>query len=85
MDKRALTRDEAHDILHALKKIDSVFGIIPKAVCEEIPEEIKKLAELREQYRKEKRWKEADTARSELLKRGFVVEDGSSGPVVKRK
>ena len=85
MDKRALTRDEAHDISHALKKIDSVFGIIPKAVCEEIPEEIKKLAELREQYRKEKRWKEADTARSELLKRGFVVEDGSSGHVVKRK
>lgn len=49
-----------------------------------IPEEITKLAQEREQVRKEKRWEEADRIRQELKKKGFTVEDTPAGPRVKK-
>lgn len=83
LDKQLLTRDEAHEIVHAFKKIDSVFGIIPETMRDAVPEEVKKLASEREQYRKEKNWKKSDELRSLIEGKGYVVKDGQDGPVLK--
>ncbi len=48
----------------------------------EIPQEIKKLVEKREQLRKEKKWKEADEVRKIIEEKGFTVEDSSEGPQI---
>ena len=84
IDKNKLAKKEAVEMLAALKKIDSVLGIIPKSKREKIPEEIKKLAELREKYRKEKKWDKADEIRKEIQKRGYIIEDLPEGPRIKR-
>lgn len=56
---------------------DEVLGLelnkSPKKV--EIPEEIKKLIEKREELRKEGKFEEADKIRKEIEKKGFNVED----------
>jgi len=49
-----------------------------------IPAEIQKLAEEREQYRKQQNWAEADKFRKLLLRKGWVVEDTPSGPKLKK-
>ena len=36
-------------------------------------------------HRKEKKWKEADKFRDKIEKLGYVVQDSSNGPVVRRK
>jgi len=68
-----------------LKEIDSFFGFIfwdKKEV--KIPKEIKKLANEREQYRKEKNWKKSDEVRDKINKKGWSVEDTSSGSKLKQ-
>ena len=45
-----------------------------------IPDKIKKLAEQREKYRKEKNWQKADQVRKQIEKLGFEVQDTSKGP-----
>ena len=45
----------------------------------DIPEEVQKLAEKREEARKEKNWQEADTLRDDIAKKGFIVKDTDSG------
>lgn len=61
-----------------LLKWDAVLGLSldaeNKAVLE-IPEDIEKLRELREELRKNKKFDEADTLRKELEKRGYKVVD----------
>ncbi len=50
----------------------------------EIPEEIIELAKKREQFRKEKKWKEADQARDEILEKGYTLEDTPTGPRIEK-
>ena len=81
-----LVRDEkAKGKYQAIKKMDEVFGL--KLLEKEevyVPEEIKKLAELREKARKEKNWKEADRLREEIKGKGFIIEDSSEGIKIKK-
>lgn len=73
------------DKLDLLFQFDQVFGLKLSEVAEEkIPEEILKLAEEREQARKEKDFKKADELREEIKKGGFLIEDTSKGFVVRR-
>lgn len=62
---------------------DKVFGLkldsIPSSTDEEIPEEIKALAEAREKARAHKDWKMADALRSEIEARGFKIKDTDEG------
>jgi cysteinyl-tRNA synthetase len=46
---------------------------------------ITSLVEQREQARKSKDWKQADTLRQQLLELGVTVEDGANGPKIRRK
>ncbi|MDO8600107.1 MAG: cysteine--tRNA ligase [bacterium] len=72
-------------ILDILYDFDKILGLGFKNVkSETIPAPILKLAMLREQYRKNKKWEEADKMRQELQKHGYTVEDTPEGPRVKR-
>ncbi len=51
---------------------------------EVIPKNVQKLAEEREQSRKEKKWAESDKIRDEIEKLGFAVEDTEKGPQIRK-
>jgi len=67
-----------------LLEFDKIFGLnLNKVKKSRIPEKIKKLAQQREKYRKEKNWKKADKIRKEIEKLGYKIEDTSDGPELK--
>lgn len=67
-----------------LLDFDKVFGLeLDKIKKITIPKEVKNLVQLREQYRKEKKWQKADEVRKEIQKMGYQVEDTKKGPVIK--
>ncbi len=68
-----------------LLEFDKIFGLnLDKVKKPRIPEKIKKLAEQREKYRKEKNWKKADEIRKEIEKSEYKVEDTPHGPKIKK-
>jgi cysteinyl-tRNA synthetase len=52
-------------------------------VAEEIPTEIQRLVEQRQQARQEKRWQVADALRDQIQAAGFEIEDTPQGPRLK--
>lgn len=69
-----------------LLKFDKVLGLgLDRIRKTEIPEEINKLVQKREECRKEKNFEEADRLRKEIEAKGFSVEDTLEGPLVKQK
>ena len=72
----------------SILKFDEVLGLglgSFKKKKEKIPEEIKKLSERRESFRKEGKFDEADKIREEIEEKGFTVEDSAEGPQVKKR
>jgi len=66
-------------------EFDKILGLKLDKIKEvKIPAEIKKLADKREKYRKEKNWQEADHLRKEIEKLGYAIEDSSSGYEIKK-
>ena len=67
--------------------INSIFQIIHPSVLidEEVPEEVQKLAFLREEMRDKKNWEEADRLREEIEKMGWLIEDSESSQKLVRK
>ncbi len=62
-----------------MKEFDKIFGILSEEKEKDLPKEIKKLIEKREEARKKKDWKEADKIRNELKKKGIILEDTDKG------
>jgi cysteinyl-tRNA synthetase len=72
----------------SLARFDDVFGLgllewQPKA--EQIPDDVRALADRRAAARKAKSWKEADRLRAELHARGWEMEDRPDGYTLKRR
>ena len=70
----------------SLLQFDKVLGLdLQKYVSKkrEIPEEVMKLVNKREQARENKDFEESDKLRKEIAKLGFEVEDTPQGPKVK--
>lgn len=66
-----------------LLEFDKVLGFklgVNEFELKEIPSEIQKLIKEREEARKNKDFAKSDELREEILKRGFVLEDTTSGP-----
>ncbi len=72
-------------VITFLNTVDAIFGF---GLFEQeklaIPAEVQKLVNQREKARKEKKWDEADRLRKEMEKLGYVVDDTSQGPRVKK-
>lgn len=69
----------------SLLEMDKVLGLdLGKKVSEEeIPEEIKDLAQKRVEAKANKNWAEADRLREEIKKKGYLVEDAIDGFKIK--
>ena len=65
-----------------LDAFDNIFGLF--AQSESVPPEIMSLAERRKEARKKKVWSVADELRSEIEKRGYLVEDTAKGYKLKK-
>jgi len=71
-------------ITEAINKLDSILGLDLSSVeiwkpASEASDEVKKLIEQREEFRKKKDWNKADEIRNQLKKMGIILEDASKG------
>ena len=75
---------QAVSLYASLRKMDSVVGVLAPLVQElegeTIPEEIKKLAAQREEYKKAKDFVKADALRVDSEMKGYKIEDTPHGP-----
>ncbi|MBA3777594.1 MAG: hypothetical protein H0X11_14360, partial [Betaproteobacteria bacterium] len=70
-----------------LAKFDDVLGLGLadwRPHVEEVPEQIRALAESRAEARKKRQWAEADRLRAELAGNGWEMEDRSDGYLLKK-
>jgi len=80
-----LSTDATKEIISFLKNAEAIFGVsFIKIKTAEIPPHIKKLAEKRELFRKEKRWAEADAIREQIQKEGYEIKDSEKGCGIRR-
>lgn len=69
---------EAQKALDVFNELVGVLGILPRE--EEVPAEIVRMAEERQEARKRKDWKRADELRDQITAAGYLVEDTPTGP-----
>jgi cysteinyl-tRNA synthetase len=75
----------AKESLKLMYEFDTVFGLGLKELKEdEIPEEIAALVEEREAARNARDWSKSDKLRAELHEKGYLVEDSTDGPKVRK-
>ncbi len=82
LDDKNLTNQDKYKLAIEFNKI---FGLDLDKNNEEIPKNILELADKREKARKNKDWKESDRLRDEIKKEGYLIEDSSSGFILKKK
>jgi cysteinyl-tRNA synthetase len=63
----------------ALHRVDQILGVIYCDKKEEIPAQITHWFEERQLARKNKNWPLSDQLRDQILKAGFIIEDGLQG------
>jgi len=69
----------------SLMEFDRVLGLgLEDIKSLEIPEDVQRLLEEREHARLNKHWNDADELRDKIKKKGYLVEDGDKGPVLKK-
>jgi len=78
-DHQISDADKRATILDFDKVLGFDLSSLPKSNKEEIPEEIRALAEARELARKENDWAKADALRQEIVSRGYQVNDTEEG------
>lgn len=77
--------------LYIISEMDKILGLKLMQQAQnkekkelEIPKEVEALIDMREQARFRKDWIESDRLRDEIAQKGYLVEDSSTGPVVKK-
>ena len=94
--KLAANDNTAADDIRAIRETYSLLGLFKKDAesylaevkaknPEDIPEEVKALAEKRWQAKLNKNWAEADTLRAQIDALGYTVKDGKDGYTVSKK
>lgn len=78
-----------HEVYDTVKELDAVFGLelhVPlEKKQDEIPDDIKAIAEERFEARKSKDWAKSDVLRDKLAELGYSVLDSKTGYELKRK
>ena len=83
MDAGSVSQQEASKAIDALKRVDSVLGIMDFK-DEELPRQLAELMAKRDDARRRKDFAESDRLRNELLAGGIIVEDTPTGSRWKR-
>ena len=85
IEKGEISKKTGEAVAAFLQSTDAIFGFqLFAGDSEQIPNEVQKLVELREQARKQKNWSESDRLRNEIRKLGYVIDDIPQGSRVKR-
>ncbi|MEM5793098.1 MAG: cysteine--tRNA ligase [Candidatus Aenigmatarchaeota archaeon] len=82
---REETRINDRDKYELILDFDKIFGLrLDEIKVEEIPEEVKKLIQEREELRKKKDYKKSDEIRKKIIEMGFDVQDTKEGTKVRK-
>jgi len=80
---------KSKSIFDLAMQFDRVFGVnldaVVDEVVEDIPEEIKELAELRWSAKQSRDWAQADKYREEILAKGYAILDSKDGYKIEKK
>jgi cysteinyl-tRNA synthetase len=80
LDLDTLSREEAEEVHALMVRFDKVLGVIGEVKEEEkLPKEAAELIQKREEARKAKDWKAADSIRQQLKAIGITIEDTPQG------
>ena len=80
IDANLVSKEEATKVNDVLTQFNSVLGVISSVNVEEpLYSDIDVLVQKREEARKTKNWKEADSIRDQLYALGIIVEDTAQG------
>jgi cysteinyl-tRNA synthetase len=80
LDTNQVSKKEAREALSFLSGCDKVLGVVGEIKKEEpLPKEIQDLITKREEARKAKDWKTADSVRQQLKNMGLIIEDTAQG------
>jgi cysteinyl-tRNA synthetase len=81
-----MLRDEkAEGKIKTIEKMDKIFGLdLLEKEKILVPDEVKRLAEEREKFRKLGEWKKADELREKIKKLGFYVDDTEEGAEIRK-
>lgn len=79
-DQNAIDQTQVQQVLGLLKMFNQVLGVLEFEPKEpEIPEELLSALKEREEARRQKNWKQADTLRDFIHSRGYIIEDTPKG------
>lgn len=81
--QKMLKEERSADVYKALEKFNQVLGL--KLEDDDIPQDIKELAEKRWQAKLARDWAMADALRAELDSKGYVVKDSKEGYEILKK
>jgi len=80
LDANLVNKSEATKATETIMQLDTVLGVIGKVEpTEALSDDIDALVQKREEARKAKNWKEADTIRDQLKAMGIALEDTAQG------
>jgi cysteinyl-tRNA synthetase len=80
LDSNNVSKEEASQIYSFLTNLNLVLGVVGEITKQEdLPREAQELITKREEARKAKDWKTADTLRQQLKKMGIIIEDTKQG------
>jgi len=83
IDARRFSRSDLKKAAETIQELGEFFQIIPE-LRKEVPEKVLELVREREKAREREDWTRADAIRQEIRKLGYLIEDTSEGPLVKR-
>jgi cysteinyl-tRNA synthetase len=86
LDENLVGKKDARQIFEFFEEINTIFDVIDfkKLAKSNVPNEVKELVKVRENYRKNAEWQKADEIRTEIEKYGFLVDDTKDGTVLKK-
>ncbi|UCD37728.1 MAG: cysteine--tRNA ligase [Fidelibacterota bacterium] len=84
MDNDNLSYASAQTSLKALRRYDTIFGVVYFNLESDLEQELKALIMAREQARQAHDWEKADAIREELRSKGIIIEDTPTGTVWKK-
>ena len=81
VSQQKISPDQAESITQTFRELGGILGILGEEVQveEELPKEVERLIQQREEARKKKDWKTADRLREEIRKLGYLLEDMPEG------
>jgi cysteinyl-tRNA synthetase len=81
IDSGGLSRSGREAVIEALRRVDTVLGVIEREADSGVADHVLKLIREREDARRRRDYKRADEIRTQLRKEGITLEDSPGGNV----